>query len=214
MTYNPRSFSLEAVSNAMDRVAREIVIPSPEIAALVTCAEAQLFIFAPPPGFVSPEGRLLVSRDELINDMERGHKFMEALGPWVEKVRRGASPEQLQFLRDLGLDGGPVNEEHTPMTRSVRLGGGEEDGEEVDEHRRWANEATVPEPEHAAKLLKGMLARYAPRSAAHACIELALTTLLFIIETDQVASFLTFLDDIGRAHTAMSTPGGSNQSAG
>jgi hypothetical protein len=158
----------------------------------------------PPAGFVSPEGRVLASVEEIVRDMERGHTFVAALAPWIEEVKKNGSQEQLQFLHDIGLDGAPDEEDkRAGDARSMGDSSTEDeddaDGEEEHETRPIA--AILPEPAHAASILEGLLPRYDAQSAGHTCIELALNTLQFLLDTHQVDAFCAFLDEIHRPHS-------------
>lgn len=202
--YVQQTFSLAAMSKVLEVLAKQLGAPSPEVAALEASAHALLFIFAPPAGFVSPEGRVLASPEEIVRDMERGHTFVAALAPWIEEVKkRNANQAQLQFLHDIGLDGAPDEETSAGDARSTGDNSiedeSDDDGEE--EHETPPLAVILPEPAHAAAILEGLLPRYDAQSAGHACIELALNTLQFLLDTKQVDAFCAFLDEIHRPHS-------------
>lgn len=208
-----QTFNLDAVSRALDVLWRDLGAPSLQGAALITAANAQLFLFAPPEGFVSRDGHVLATSEEIELDRKRGQKFIASLVPWIDKVKGEASPEQLQFLRSVGLDGVTENAACGVRAPEQELSEDQEGDEEPDEYEEWITSTTVPEPAVAVPLLEGLLLRYDRRGAEHACIELELRTLRFIVDTKQVSAFLAFLDDIGRPHTPTGAPAASDTPA-
>lgn len=197
LKYRRNPFNTEKVYAALETLARQQDRSSAELGAIHLSSDAVLFIFAPPASFVSEEGRVMASVNEILVDRERGHAYVAALAPWVEEVKRHATEEQRQFLREIGLDG--VEEKDAESARSI----GDEEDEAPPVHDIETRPFTkiLPEPAHAVSILEALVERYDPRTEGHTCLELAVQTLRFLLDTDQVDAFCAFLDELEKPRT-------------
>ncbi len=117
--------------------------------------EAHRFLFTQPGSFYSPKGEMLVTWDELGEDMRRGGKFLFALAPWVKKLKRNASPEQLQFLDDINLGDKSTDADDEEACAIAPSPAREQTPEEpLTDREAWAASTTIPEPAHAVRSSK------------------------------------------------------------
>jgi hypothetical protein len=198
VVYSP--FKLDKACDALETLARQQDRSSPELGAIEVSAHALLFIFAPRPPNEEPDRPdIEVSvRAMRLTWSSQSHSFVAYLSSWVEAMRMRATDEQRQFLREIGLDG--VQEEDSCRACSVSS---EEEQEARPGHdletRPFAK--TLPEPAHAVSILEALARRYDPSTAAHACIEVAMNALRFLLDTRQVDAFCAELDEERRQHT-------------
>jgi hypothetical protein len=198
LKYRRNPFKCDPVYEAMDALESQHDADSSEARAIEMSSDAVLFIFSPPAPFVDEEGNILASMREILIHMEKAHVYVAALAPWVEDVKKRATDEQLQFLQKIGLHG-PQNEgEDRGSSIGEDACAAPEGDAEEDEELDPLLEDEKLEPAEALSIVEALVEQHDPRTVDHTCLELAVQTLRFIIDTDQVDDFSAFLERLDK----------------
>jgi hypothetical protein len=184
----PDSINLENACNALESMARQQALPSPELGAIELAAHALLFITAPRP--IEEVGHLqmenLPSRRTVMTEWSsQGHLLEAYLAPWKEDLARRGTEEQKAFIAHI----------EQPETQDFANTGDQHDIET----RPFAD--ILPEPDYALRTLETLAQHYPSDSLNRARVELAIHTLRYIVQHAQVDALCKYLDSVGKRHS-------------
>ena len=181
----PDSINLENACTALETVARQQALRSPELGAVELAAHALIFLTAPrsPDGTnqpLSPEDLPCATKEW----SSQGHLLEAYIASWRAGIVRSGIDEQRAFISYI----------EEPETIDFATNADDYDLET----RPFAD--VLPTPHNAIRVLEELTKRYCSDSLDRVRVEFAIYILRYTVEHQYVAALGTYLDDAEKRH--------------
>lgn len=181
----PDSINLENACIALESLARQQALQSPELGAIELAAHALIFLTAPR----SPDGtNQIPSPDDLPRAIKewssQGDLFEAYIASWKEAIVRDGTSDQRAFITYI----------EQPETPDFATNG--DDGDL--ETRPFAD--VLPTPQKAIRVLEELAQRHSADSLDRVRVEFAIYVLRYAVEHQQVAALGAYLDEAQKRH--------------